>query len=138
MIDKNVSHYDQIKQFIAGIKLGSTMVAVECGNRARNREANPRVYDAEVIKCGRKWITVRITTQTVPYASHQDIEFSLEDLRQKTIYTPDFNLVSSADQYLADQLRTQMIKHIREQVHGNLHKMTLGEINTIYDLLNKA
>lgn len=77
-------------------EVGQEVTVVECGNLTRNRKG--RIFDGKVVKVGRKYFTIKVHYGEGEY-QYWEKQFSIENWRQKTEYSADYEAYPNKQVY---------------------------------------
>jgi hypothetical protein len=120
------------------IKVGIELVVVEDGTNIyrwnKQKDLPPNIYDGIVTKVGRKYFTVSFS-RSKGYVT--DVEFHLEDLREKTNYAPDYSIHESREKYLEDLEADKLFFEIKEKyfTYRAGSWLTLDKIKAIQQII---
>ena len=112
--------------------VGQRLFSLNVGNRARNC---PQVLTPVIVsKVGRIYFTTQTDDQW-----KQEREFHVEDWKQKTIYTPDYVLYVSEQEYTDEKEARTICSQIGKSFeHGrNFQNLSLETLRKIDALINE-
>ena len=109
-------------------KVGDTVHVVECGD-LDHRRSNPKHYDREVVKVGRKYFYIE--------GGYSDlIGFEIDGYRHKTEFCENYRIVESEGKYL-DEKEANLInrKIISNMSNYGVCKFSLAQLKAVAEIL---
>jgi hypothetical protein len=115
------------------IEVGQRVFLKPINNAARY--GNKEIREEVILKAGRKYFSVGKEGET---REHWMIKFNIEDLRQVTNYSPDWQLYFSKQEIIDENETLEITREIRRKFEGYGHiNLTLDQLRRIQTIINE-
>ncbi len=115
------------------IKVGSTVYLKPINNAARYGRKD--ILEKVVLKKGRKYFYVGNTGET---ETRRMFKFSLEDMREVTEYSPDWELYLSKQEIIDKEEKKKLMSDIRSVFdRWSTADLTLDQLRRVHEIISK-